>query len=213
MIESTLEEYPEEYVVSSLKSNQAKATILKYESGFTIIELMVVVVIIAVLSGFAIQSYKQESYRNLVKGEAFQIDTFLNAANMYVKKTAASASIEVTSSGMYLRDAAGCTGNIVQSNDWDAQIVLSTQPLTVSSTGLASDVPLIASSAFLGNWTSCILMEPQVGNTITESGGIIVTHSNLTGSEAYEYAVVKEIGFIGFRKYGRIAGSNWELRK
>lgn len=199
--------------MSRFKSDQAKATILKYESGFTIIELMVVVVIIAVLSGFAIQSYKQQAYRNRVKGEAFQISNFLNSANMYVKKTAAAAAISITSTGMYLKDAIDCTGNTVQSNDWDSQIILSTQPVTVSSVGLPVDVPLIASSALLGNWTNCIVLQPQVGNTITESGGIIVTHSNLTGSEAYEYAVVKEVGFIGFRKYGRISGGLWELRK
>lgn len=182
------------------------------QSGFTIIEVMIVVVVMGILSAFAVNSFYQQAFRQAVQGEGKQIQQFLNSANMYVKKIQSPASIQVNSTGMNLLDSAGCVGNVVRSNDWDKGIEL-TPVASFNLTGLPSLIVGKNSAGLAGAWTNCIELTPQVGNTLTDNGAIIIGNSRLPSDEAYLMAVVKTTNNIRFVRYASIVGGDWELRK
>lgn len=182
------------------------------QAGFTIIEVMIVVVVMGILSAFAVNSFYQQAFRQAVKGEGKQIQQFLNSANMYVKKIQSPASIQVNSTGMNLFDSAGCVGNQVRSNEWDKGIEL-TPLANFELTGLPSLIVGKNAAGLAGAWTSCIELTPQVGNTLTDNGAIIIGNSRLPSDEAYLIAVVKTTNNIRFLRYASIVGGDWELRK
>lgn len=182
------------------------------QSGFTIIEVMIVVVIMGILSGFAVNSFYQQAFRQAVQGEAKQAIQFLNMANMYVKKTGEAASIAIDSTGMYLRDEASCGGNIVRENEFETGIELAAIDSS-GLTGLPAGIGTGSGQGFLGSWDSCIELTPQVGNTLEDAGGVVLGNFRLPDDEKYNIAIVKATENINFRTYVSIAGGAWGFRK
>lgn len=183
------------------------------QAGFTLIEVMIVVVIIAILSGFAINSFYQQAYRQTVQGEAKQVVQFLNMANMYVKKTGQVASLKINATGLSLQSEASCGGSVIRDNKFAEGIELvsmDSRSLTGLPTGMtaSSGVP-----GFLGNWNSCIELDVQVGNAIEDNGGLVLGNSRLPQGEEFNVAIVKAASHINFRKYVSIASGDWDYRK
>lgn len=180
------------------------------EGGFTIIEVMIVVVVMGILSALAVNSFYQQAFRQAVQGEGKQILQFLNYANMHVKKTSDSTSIAIDNTGMRLMKSADCSGDQISSNEWDQGIEL--VDIGSSVTGLPAAI-VSNGAGFGGNWDSCILLTSKVGNSIEEDGAIIIGNSRLPADEKYLIAIVKTSENIHFRTYVSIVGSDWTYRK
>lgn len=179
--------------------------------GFTIIEVMIVVVIMGILSGFAVNSFYQQAFRGSVQGEGKKILQFLNMANMHVKKTGEAASIQIDSTGLYLKDSEDCSGTSLRSNEFDDGVVLSSLG-SAGNTGLPSGLTS-DSTGYLGVWTGCTTLEKKLGNSIQGTGGVIIGNSRLPSDEKYIISIIKSANDLNFRTFVSIAGSNWEERK
>lgn len=117
---------------------------MKTQSGFTLIELMIVIVIVSVLASIAIPSYQQyivDARRTMVKQEMHVVAS-RQEQFMQDNKTYASELALLGYGAAAIGFDAG--GNRVLDTDTSAQYVVQTAALTTSASGVVTEYTVVA---------------------------------------------------------------------
>lgn len=159
------------------------------QRGFTLIEVLLVVVIIGVITGIAIPSFLQVIRKDRIKMAADGISSFIQGASIEVKKTRRTHSILFVSDGATLHQSGDCSGAVVGSFTFDeknAAVISNTGnplgsngiPAPMSGWGLYGGATVGSGWKVGGKNCATIPAIPAAfGNTLAP-GGVLIRYLN-----------------------------------
>lgn len=115
-----------------MRLKQTSIPTYQKQRGFTIVELLIVIVVIAILAAITIVAYNGIQTRARNSQTAAAVKTYLNAFSSYVALNSAYPSVDVNGNYCLGQDAASCVGSVALPN-WQRSTTLENALATVIS--------------------------------------------------------------------------------
>ncbi len=130
---------------------QTRKCCVVYAKGFTLVEVLVVVIIIGVLSSMGVAGLQGAVQNNRVRDAAVNVAAFLEKASTIARQTSDSLCVEAAngSSTITLRKTAGgCQGDVVESMNLEGGVFFRSSASGVSSPVSGATTNLSGKSAY-----------------------------------------------------------------